>query len=121
MEDALFATAIALLLTHEMDAVRHREWRILPGLSRIRDDDTAYVWFTAVHVPLYVALLLALFAGDAPNATAARWLDGFLVVHAGLHLALYRLPENRFRGAFSYALILGAGLCGGAHLVAITV
>lgn len=115
MEDALFAAGIALLLTHEMDAVRHREWRILPGLSRLGEED-GYAWFTAIHVPLYVGLLLALFSDDAPGSTVARWLDGFLVVHAALHLILYRHAENRFRGVLSYVLIVGAGVCGGAHL-----
>jgi len=34
----------------------------------------------------------------------------------GLHVVFRNHPENRFRSAFSWALILGAGACGALDL-----
>jgi hypothetical protein len=120
MTDLIFLLGVSFLLTHEMDAVRRREWRLLPGLSRIADDTRAFQWFTVLHVPLYLVLLWAIMAGDetGPNGTAIVWLNGFFVVHAVAHVVLYRHPRNQFRGALSYVLIGGAGLCGAIGLLA---
>ncbi len=46
----LFIMGLCLFLAHEMDAVRHKEWRLLPILSRLGDEAGCRA-FTAVHVP----------------------------------------------------------------------
>jgi len=35
--NALFYLALSFMIIHEMDAVRCREWRIFPGLSRLNE------------------------------------------------------------------------------------
>lgn len=115
MGQLFFFLGLSLILTHELDAVRQREWRIFPGLALL-DDDAGFAAFTALHVPLFMALLWALFAGGL-NRGLAEALSGFFVVHVGLHLLALRHPENRFTGPLSWSLIGGAGVCGALHLL----
>lgn len=113
--DAFFLLGFAFLLTHEMDAVRCQEWRIFPITSAMADE-TGYRAFTAAHVPLYAALLWGLVGGDDSHGLVLA-LDAFFVVHACLHVLLRHHPAYGFRSAFSWALFLGAGLCGGIDLL----
>lgn len=114
--DQLFLFAgLSLILTHELDAVSCREWRVFPLLARL-DDESGRRVFIALHAPLFLALLWALFAGGL-SRPFADGLSAFLVVHVGLHLLALRHPENRFTSPLSWALIAGAGLCGALHLL----
>ncbi len=114
LNHAFFAIGFALLLVHEMDAVRLEEWKIFPGLSRL-GEEAGYRVFAALHVPLYALLLLGLLGGGGSRAFVVG-LDAFFVVHVGLHVVFRNHPENRFRSAFSWAIILGAGACGAVDL-----
>lgn len=115
MEQIFLFGGLSLILTHELDAVRQREWRIFPGLARL-GDEAGFQAFTALHVPLFLALLWGLFAGGLDRGLADG-LSLFLVVHVGLHLLALRHPENRFTSPLSWALIAGAGLCGAIDLL----
>lgn len=110
-----FLLGLSFLLTHEMDAIRCTEWRIFPVTAAMADE-AGYLAFTAVHVPLYAILLWGLVGGDA-NRGLVLALDAFFVVHACLHVLLRHLPKYGFRSAFSWALFLGAGLCGAIDLL----
>ena len=112
-----FLVGLAFLLTHEMDAVRLREWRLLPILSRL-NDHMGFLVFTGLHVPLYVLLfVLALgFAGPDTGTTMVMALDVFVMVHVGLHLLFLSHPRNEFRSLFSWCLIVAAGVAGGIDL-----
>jgi hypothetical protein len=111
MTDLFFYGGLSFILTHEMDAVRCREWRIFPLTSRLTGPN-GYLVFTALHVPLYLLLFNGLFANPAPDPALIRGLDLFFIVHVVLHLLFRKHPENRFTSAFSWLLIAGAGLCG---------
>src|SRR5918997_1241338 len=63
MSHPFFALGFALLLVHEMDAVRLGEWKIFPWLSGM-GEEAGYRAFTALHVPLYALLLFGLLGGD---------------------------------------------------------
>ena len=107
--DLLFFTALAFLFCHELDAVAQSEWRLLPFLSRL-DDSTAYVWFVALHVPLFAGLLWwTSSTSPRTRRTAQLVLDAFMVIHAGLHFTLQHSPEYTFHSTLSEALIFGAG------------
>lgn len=110
MEHLFFYLALAFILVHEMDAVRCREWRIFPGLSRL-GDRTGYGVFTLLHLPLYALLFWGLW-GRPDSGTLVRGLDLFFILHVGLHLLFLRHPENQFRDLFSWSLISGAGIFG---------
>jgi hypothetical protein len=99
-----------------MDAIKLSEWTILPLLARL-DEKTGYVVFTALHVPLYVVLLLGLCTSSGLNLGLARGLNIFFIIHVFLHLLLLRNPKNQFISAFSWFLIVGAGVAGLLDLV----
>ena len=111
-----FVLGLCFLLTHEMDAIRVREWRIFPVLNRM-GDEAGYVAFTALHVPIYMLLLWGLYGEGDVNRGLIISLDAFFVFHVLLHLIFYNHPENRFRSVFSYVLIFGAGVCGAIDLL----
>lgn len=108
---------LALLLVHELDAVRRQEWRMFAGLNRLADEP-AHQMFALLHAPLFVALFWLV---SRPNPAVQFWfqlgVDAFLVIHLGLHLLFQRHPANAFTAAFSRYLIGGMGLLGLAHAV----
>ncbi len=113
---AVFLLRFCLLLTHEMDAIRCKEWRIFPGTSRL-GDEAGYRVFTALHIPLYALLLWGLAGDGTMTRGLVIGLDAFFVIHLFLHLFLRNLPSNGFNSVFSRALFLGAGSCGALDLL----
>lgn len=113
---SLFIAGLCFLLVHEMDAVRLKEWRLMPILSRL-GDESGYLAFTALHIPLYALFFWGLFGGGLINRGLVIALDVFFVVHLALHVALRNRPGNEFRSAFSWALFVGAGICGAVDLL----
>ena len=118
MNDFFFFLALCFVFTHEMDAIQNKEWRILPPTAML-SDRIGYLVFTGIHVPLYVFLFWGLFGNSANgiNTSLVFGLDVFFVVHVFLHLLLYRHPKNEFTTAFSWTLILGAGVSGAIDLI----
>lgn len=105
MEKILVTMICALLLIHEMDAIRLREWKLFI-LLRDMKDETAYRIFTILHLPLYMLILYMVFYG---NATAsALWkgiIDLFLIGHGILHFGFRKHKENGFTSLFSKSII----------------
>lgn len=114
MPSIFFTLGLSLLLTHEMDAVRAREWRLFIGLAAL-PEEAAFRLFTALHIPLYALLLWALAGGPPAGLIVA--LDAFMVIHAGLHWLFRRRPAYEFRSWFSWAIIVGAAACGALDLL----
>lgn len=106
---------LACLLTHEMDAVRAQEWRLLPILKALPDAQ-GREWFIAVHGPLYVLLLWGLAAAPAPTWMG---LAVFGIIHLGLHVALRKHPKYGFTHWQSWVWIAGWALAGAAYLLAV--
>lgn len=112
-----FYTAFILMLIHEMDAVRRHEWRVFPLLARIKDDERGYLLFSAIHIPLYLALFFALFPGEGGvNHSATDGFAIFCIVHVALHLLFSKHPAYEFNNWYSWMLILGAGIAGAIDL-----
>jgi hypothetical protein len=105
----LFAS-LGFLFTHELDAIRCKEWRIFPATSFL-PDDVGYVVFTLLHVPLFAVACYAISNLNAHTNVVRAW-DIFSIVHIGLHILFLRHPENRFTTFVSWFLIVGAGACG---------
>ena len=112
----VFYAAVSSLLLHEMDAVDKKEWRLLFVLRRLPDRG-ALRWFILLHLPLFIALLVLVAAADT---TPIRWtqagVDGFLVVHAGLHERLTGRGDLAFANPFSRWIIWSAAGLGLLHL-----
>jgi len=111
---SFFYLALSLLLLHEMDAVRCREWRIFPGLSLL-PERWGRPLFLLVHVPLYCWLLAAL-TNEASRAAFMHGMSLFCLVHAGLHLLFLLHPKNEFLDQQSWGIIAGAALAGALEL-----
>lgn len=111
-----FLIGVSLLFTHELDAMTHAEWRVLPLTSWLQPE-LGRVIFVTFHVPIF-ALVLGWLTSQVPGRaiTAQFWLSGFLVVHAVLHLAFSGQPAYTFDGILSNSLIFGSALCGAIYL-----
>ena len=117
MTDHLFfLLGFGFLLTHKMDAIRCQEWRMFPGLNRMSEQN-GYVAFTAIHVPLYAALLWGLTQDDGTSATLITGLDIFFIVHLIAHILLRDHAENGFGSWLSWLLFTGAGIGGAIDLL----
>lgn len=114
--ELLFCVALALLITHELDAVAQAEWRLLPGLS-LAGDKLGYDLFVLLHVPL-IALIVWLVMHPLPVARqrAQLALDAFMVVHGCLHWLLSDHSLNTFHSPLSHLLIFGASAAAVCHL-----
>ena len=109
----VFFLGVALLFTHELDAIRHHEWRIFAFLRPL-GDTMAYRVFTLAHLPLF---LLFLWKIAYPSQGFEVAVDVFLMVHVGLHILFRNHPLYEFRGWMSNGIIGGAGLMGALHLL----
>jgi len=113
--DLIYYLTLGLFFTHELDAVKRHEWRLLPVL-RSRPDRSGEQFFIWIHVPIFMFLLLA---GDGMDVNAVRvGFAIFAVIHVGLHWLFRNHPANEFNNASSWALIVGTGASGAAYLVA---
>lgn len=115
MDYLFFYFALSLMIMHEIDAVRCKEWRIFPGLASL-GDRVGYIIFIFAHLPLFVLVLWYLNYSENPTG----FIQGFCVftmIHIGLHLLFYKHRYNEFKDWISWSLILGAGLAGLLQLV----
>lgn len=111
-----FYVGLSFILTHEMDAVKQREWRIFP-LTAWLEEKPGYFIFTTLHIPLYVLLFWGLYGADGPNRGLIRGIDIFLIVHVFLHLLFLKHSKNEFKSALSWIIIVGAGVAGIVDLI----
>ncbi len=101
------------LATHELDAIKRHEWRVLPITSFLPDDvgERVFVW---LHVPLFAVVFWV--AGEGPDSGAALLLSGFAIGHVGLHWLFRKHPKYEFNNPRSWTLILLPGALGAVHL-----
>ena len=116
MRRILFFVGFALLVTHELDAMTHAEWHLLPILSSLEDELARQV-FVAAHVPL-IALLswLVSHRSEVVRRRSQLGVDVFLLFHAFIHVLTASHPLYHFDSGLSQFLIFSGGLCGLAHL-----
>ncbi len=117
--ELIFLLTLATLFTHELDAVRRKEWRFLP-LIRNMPDSQAELVFILAHIPLFAGLIWFGWHQDAELREAGRIaICGFCVLHIGLHWLFRAHPSYAFAGWVSQGLIWAAGLGGAIYLLAI--
>jgi len=111
MSDRYFLLAgIVFLLVHELDAIRCNEWRLIPGLSSLKEL-TARMVFIVVHIPLVYGLLWYISASPK-HLYFETAFKLFLVLHLVIHLTYARHKHNGFKDFLSWFLIVSAGICG---------
>ena len=116
MEFSLFILIISLLLLHEMDAIRTKEWKMFIVLKDMADE-TAYKIFTLAHLPLYFTAFYVMINGN-PIAILIFYyvIDIFLIGHSVVHYAFKSNPNNGFTSVFSKTIIYVLGFLAIAHL-----
>lgn len=110
----IYACLLGAFLTHELDAVKRHEWRVLPLTRHLEDriGEQVFIW---AHVPIVATLL---WLGAGPTGSSIR--DGlavFAIVHVGLHIAFLGHHAYEFNNPSSWALILLTGLLGTVYLI----
>lgn len=113
---ALFYIGLGMMFTHELDAVRNAEWRVLPLTSWL-NEELGYEVFLWAHVPLF-AVVVALLASVQTSLRRAtmKVVALFLIIHAGLHLAFSGHRHYEFASVSSNLLIYGGALLGALYL-----
>ena len=114
-EHIFFYIGLSLLMMHEMDAIRCREWRIFPGLSML-SDKVGHIVFLFLHIPLFYFVFWNLIYSQGVESFMCG-LNIFMIVHLGLHILFLKHKNNEFTDWISWSIIIGAGLCGLIDLV----
>ncbi|MES2656373.1 MAG: DUF6713 family protein [Bacteroidota bacterium] len=105
-----FYVGFSFFLAHQMDAIRCKEWRIIPLLSLL-EDDLGYIVFLFAHIPIAFVIFSQLTHGNDIELFIKNF-DIFMVLHIGLHFVFVQHQNNRFNNWISWILILSAGIMG---------
>lgn len=113
MENSIFYLGLSLIWTHELDAIRRREWKIFYIIGDW-EEETAYWFWIIAHIPLFYLSYVLLDSATAENIQfyGRLSLDGFFMIHLVLHLLLANHKENRFQSIGSKILVWCIGVCG---------
>ena len=112
MNNEVLLVGIALILMHEMDAIRCKEWRIIPGLSYL-NEKLGFKIFILVHLPIFYWALSKFLKGSESFIIG---FDIFLIIHLMLHIIFIFHKKNEFKDLISWSIIIGAGPCGAIDL-----
>jgi len=113
----IFALNLSLLLLHEMDAIRTKEWNMFIILKDM-SERTAYLVFSIGHLPLYFVVIYAV-SQTRGSSFAIIWLivDLFLIAHAIVHFFFRKHAAYGFHSLYSNILIFGMAALGLIHLL----
>jgi len=112
----LFAFNFSLLLLHEMDAIRAKEWRMFIVFKSMREE-TAYTVFSLVHLPLYFWVIFTISqVFSSGYAFVYLITDVFLIFHTAIHFLFRRHKANGFTSVYSNMLIYVMGLLAVIHM-----
>ncbi|MGI9418320.1 MAG: DUF6713 family protein [Geminicoccaceae bacterium] len=116
MIEVFYWLMVAALVTHELDAVKRHEWRILPLLRDLPDDvgEQVFIW---LHFPLFVLIFWISHLGA--ESILALGLSVIAIIHIGVTWLLRKHPAFEYDNPSSWLLICLAGLFGGLHLATI--
>ena len=114
MLDIVYYLMVGSFFTHELDAVKRHEWRVLPVIRALpeRFAEQTFIW---LHVPIFALLL---WGGDGQASNRVRiGLAVFAIVHVGLHWFFRKHPAYEFNNPGSWAMILLPGFAGAVYLI----
>lgn len=117
MQQTAFLLALSLMFTHELDAIRRNEWRVIPGMNLL-SDQTGFVVFVLAHVPLFGLVVWASFLQPSDKAIVFQLgFSAFCVAHVLLHWLFRNNPAYEFNNLLSRFLIWGSGVAGAAFIL----
>jgi hypothetical protein len=113
----LFYFSLALLCTHEIDAVAHSEWQLLPILSQM-PDEVGFFWFVVLHIPLFTLIFWLTTHTSPIVARRSRfYLSALLLVHGVIHFLLSGHADYTFAPPIETITVYGAAVAGLAYMV----
>jgi len=116
-----FIIAVAFIFTHELDAVRRHEWRIMPVLNRL-SEEVGFQVFVLAHIPLFGLLVWALLLPRDETTNAFQIaISVFCIFHVLLHKLFENHPANEFNTPLSQFLIWGGGIAGTGHILLVLI
>ena len=113
---ALYAFIFSLLLLHEMDAIRAKEWKMFIILKDM-EEQTGYLVFSLVHLSLYFWVIFTvsqIWSGG--YAFVYILTDIFLIGHAVIHYFFRKHAANGFTSVYSNILIYSMAVLSVIHL-----
>lgn len=117
MKSIAFYLGLALLFTHELDAMPNHEWQVLPLLSNLADS-VGRNTFVIAHIPIFAVVIACVASLNLKTRSIARDIaSGFLIAHALLHFAFSGHSAYQFSSSLSSILIYGAAVCGLSYFV----
>lgn len=117
IKSTLFYVGLALLFTHELDAMPNNEWQVLPLLRNLTDS-VGEATFVLAHIPIFVIVIACIASLNLNIRSMARDIAcAFLILHAFLHFVFSGHPAYQFNSLLSTSLIYGAALCGLSFLL----
>lgn len=106
----LFFINVSLILVHEMDAIRCKEWKMFIILKDIKEE-YGYLIFTLLHLPIYFLCLASIFNYiKYLNSREYIWIDVILILHSIVHFLFRKNKNNKFSKLFSQFIIYGISL-----------
>ena len=114
----LFALELSLLFTHEMDAIRKKEWEMFIFFKNMTDEKACNI-FMLLHIPLYVVILSLLFSSYLNIGYYI--IDMFLFGHMLIHFGFRKHVNNKLNGIISKWIINLAGVLAIIHFVIILI
>jgi hypothetical protein len=105
---------LALFAVHEMDAITHAEWRLLPILSGMQEQ-AAREMFVLLHIPLFAGAFWAVFFASWKRM-AAQVLSGLTILHAIVHFLLSGHALYTFAAPIETITVYGAALSAAVYL-----
>jgi hypothetical protein len=116
VEPILFVIILSLLIVHEMDAIRAKEWKMFLVLKDMAEE-TAYRVFVLIHIPLYLFAFAVLFYDGAVVSYVLKVvIDVFLLGHAIIHYGFRKHSNNGFQSRFSKIIIYSMPVFALLHL-----
>lgn len=108
MSQLFYSLAIIMLLIHEFDAYRCKEWQIFPGLSGLPEEKGKRTFLLA-HIPL-LALLILGYSIDVLYPIFFKIVNVFIILHVVLHILFIPHPKNQFKDWITWSILVSSGL-----------
>ncbi len=117
LKNYLFILTISLLILHEMDAIRRKEWKLFVVLKDMKEEP-GYLVFSLLHLPLCIIILYFIMnsSGQYYHVFTLA-INGFLIFHGGIHLLFRTKTGNEFKGVYSYTIIFLMSIFAGLQLI----
>lgn len=96
---------LTLLIIHELDAIKRKEWKMFFLLKDL-SEEVAYRIFTLLHIPFLMAILYFLISGTNLQQNILNLcISIFLVFHGVIHYLFRKKESNKFTNGFSNIII----------------